>query len=498
MLPDDLKNLASSAVATNLFANNVLQILTAGDYWDLVNDYKPLTHTWSLGIEEQFYLTYPFVLLLLGRRRRLLMAALLILAGVSLGFHVWGQAPPDRRFYSFPYRFYELAIGGCVAAALDKRVIAHRWTPVAIVLLLVLFASSAKMLPRAALVPLTVACTALVVASANERNRWSALLEHRYLVGIGLISFSLYMWHHLILAFARYAVFPALHLTHLLLILGLTVVLSLASYRWVERPFRDRQRVSTPRLLAVVAAAFVVANGLGLSLYFRGGVTREVPEFDITTAAASPTTNGGWRRSAAWRPYNERIFRYDTGFAGDGRVKVLVAGKSFARDWANVLLESPYADQIDLSFSPKLANLPEVQARVRAADVVFVENQSREEIERLDIDVARLWILGPKYFGKNNGIFYNYRGADYHGQRAPLPPEYRERAALLRRQWGSRYLDYFAKVVDARETVPIFTPSKKFISPDGQHLTERGAQYFAELFAADLAPILTRPSLAAQ
>lgn len=498
MLPDDLKNLASSVVATNLFANNVLQVITAGDYWDLVNEYKPLTHTWSLGVEEQFYLTYPFLLLLLARRRRMLIAALLVLAVVSMAFQLWGTAPPEHRFYSFQYRFNELAIGGGVAAALNKRVIAHRWSPLAIVLLLVLFASSAKMLPRATLVPLTVACTAIVIASANERNRWSALLEHRYLAGIGLISFSLYMWHHLILAFARYAVFPELHLPQLLLVLALTIGLSLASYRWVERPFRDRQRIRTPRLLAAVAAAFVVANGLGAYLYARGGITGDVPELDITAADASLSADNGWRRSASWRPYSERIFRYDADFTDDGRIKVLVAGKSFARDWANVLLESPYASQIDLSFSPKRANHPEVAARLRAADVVFVENLSRGEVQQLGIDAQTLWVVGPKYFGKNNGIFYNHRGGDYYAQRTLLPPEYRARTELLREQWGGRYLDYFAKVVDARETVPVFTPSKKFISPDGQHLTERGAQYFAELFTADLAPILAPAARAAQ
>lgn len=499
MLPDDLKNLAASAVATNLFANNVLQIVTAGDYWDLVNEYKPLMHTWSLGVEEQYYLTYPFLLLLLGRHRRLLIAALLILAGMSVALHIWGPAPPDQRFYSFPYRFYELAIGGCVAATLDKRVVDHPWSPLAIGLLMLLLGSSARLLPRNLLVPLTVACTALVIASANERNRWSAVLENRYLVGIGLISFSLYMWHQVILAFARYFVFPELHLPQLLMVLALTTALSVLSYWLVERPFRDRGRMSTRRVLAAVAAAFVIANGLGLYWYVRGGVMSDVPEFDIAAASVSPRIDNAWRPSATtWRAYNERIHNFDADFKGDGRIKVMVAGKSYARDWANVLLESPYGSQIDLSFSPSLANRPEFHARLRAADVVFLENQSRSEIQGLGIEARELWIVGPKFFGASNGIFYNYRGDDYYGQRTPLRPEYLERNELLRRQWSGRYLDYFAKVIDERGTVPVFTPSKKFISPDGFHLTQRGAQYFAGLFAADLAPILNRPSLAAR
>lgn len=59
MLPDDLENLSQSVIATNFFGNNVLQYLTVGDYWDVWNDYKPLLHTWSLGVEEQFYVIFP-------------------------------------------------------------------------------------------------------------------------------------------------------------------------------------------------------------------------------------------------------------------------------------------------------------------------------------------------------------------------------------------------------------------------------------------------------
>ena len=67
MLPDDLENLAQSVVATNLFSNNILQAITTRNYWDIVNEYKPLMHTWSLGVEEQFYLFWPLILIFASR-----------------------------------------------------------------------------------------------------------------------------------------------------------------------------------------------------------------------------------------------------------------------------------------------------------------------------------------------------------------------------------------------------------------------------------------------
>jgi len=69
MLPDDLENLAQSVVASNFSANNILQILTTKNYWDVVNDFKPLMHTWSLGVEEQFYLVYPLLLWVSARSK---------------------------------------------------------------------------------------------------------------------------------------------------------------------------------------------------------------------------------------------------------------------------------------------------------------------------------------------------------------------------------------------------------------------------------------------
>ena len=68
MLPDDLENLAQSVASTNLFSNNILQAITTKNYWDVVNEYKPLMHTWSLGIEEQYYLFYPLLFLLVGKK----------------------------------------------------------------------------------------------------------------------------------------------------------------------------------------------------------------------------------------------------------------------------------------------------------------------------------------------------------------------------------------------------------------------------------------------
>ena len=85
MLPDDLENLAQSIVATNFFNNNTLQVLTTKNYWDVVNEFKPLMHTWSLAIEEQYYLLYPFLFILIGKfRLKLILPTITALTLISV------------------------------------------------------------------------------------------------------------------------------------------------------------------------------------------------------------------------------------------------------------------------------------------------------------------------------------------------------------------------------------------------------------------------------
>ena len=113
MLPDDLENLAQSVVATNFFGNNILQLVTTHDYWNIVNEYKPLMHTWSLGVEEQFYFIYPILFLILGNSKRIkYILPVLVLLSISSLFLFLFYSDADAKFYLIQYRFWELSLGG--------------------------------------------------------------------------------------------------------------------------------------------------------------------------------------------------------------------------------------------------------------------------------------------------------------------------------------------------------------------------------------------------
>ena len=110
MLPDDLENLAQSVVASNFSANNILMLITSSDYWATKNEYKPLMHTWSLGIEEQYYLIYPFLLLLVFKlRSNLVFHFLVLISLISIVLFIF-YGNPASRFYLLQYRFSALLL----------------------------------------------------------------------------------------------------------------------------------------------------------------------------------------------------------------------------------------------------------------------------------------------------------------------------------------------------------------------------------------------------
>lgn len=115
LLPDEYKNLGQSVVATTLYANNMLLGLTSG-YWDLASQFKPLLHTWSLDVEEQYYAVVPLLLMMAWRWRRWLGLGIVSLTAVSLAL-AQGMiyVSPSWAFYLLPTRFWELAAGAFCA-----------------------------------------------------------------------------------------------------------------------------------------------------------------------------------------------------------------------------------------------------------------------------------------------------------------------------------------------------------------------------------------------
>jgi peptidoglycan/LPS O-acetylase OafA/YrhL len=186
MLPDDLENLAQSVIATNFFSNNILQALTTRNYWDVVNEYNPLMHTWSLGVEEQYYLVYPFLIALVARyRASLLLPVISSLAALSITLCLLPYFEHFEKFYLTFFRFWELAAGGIAAMLLRGRLVRHRFPGLVILFLVALLCLDLSFIPDRVKLPAVVLLTTVVLITSNGGNRFTSfLIENRIMVAL--------------------------------------------------------------------------------------------------------------------------------------------------------------------------------------------------------------------------------------------------------------------------------------------------------------------------
>lgn len=275
----EMKDFAQSLVATTVFGSNILFYLESG-YFDTDSELKPLLHTWSLGVEEQFYLVFPVLLMVIWRfGRNWIAPIILLLAVISLSTSQWAvSATPTAGFYLLHTRFWELALGALAALILLRlgRGGTHLikegagWIGLALIAFAVFaFDESTPSPGLLALIP-TVG-TLLIILFAREGTFVNRLLSSKILVGVGLMSYSAYLWHNPIFALAkRFEPFGNETLLTISLI-SLTGFLSFLSWKYVEVPFRNRQLTPfpTPIFVSLIVAAALIS--FGLWGHFSGG-----------------------------------------------------------------------------------------------------------------------------------------------------------------------------------------------------------------------------------
>lgn len=281
LFPEDFARYAKSLLATAGFASNFEFWREAG-YFDVAAKQKPLLHLWSIAVEEQFYLLFPPILLLARRLNwaKGIVAAIFV---VSLGISIWGvRHAPTATFYLLPARAWELMLGALLALGAIPQ-IANRIVREAASgggLLLIAFAvfaytDATKFPGVAALAPCIG--TALVIWSGQDASVNRALSWQPF-VFIGLISYSLYLWHWPLYVFARDILFRDLTLAETWGLIALSFALAIGSLYFIERPFRRKDnRVVRPMLFGGALATMAVTAACAGVIVQTAGLPQRLP-----------------------------------------------------------------------------------------------------------------------------------------------------------------------------------------------------------------------------
>jgi peptidoglycan/LPS O-acetylase OafA/YrhL len=271
-LPHQFVETCESAVAA-LFSLSNFHFWRTSGYFSPAVEFMPLLHTWSLAVEEQFYLGLPLLLMALSARRR--DAGRWLAAGLAVAFAaavVVSYRWPSAAFYLLPARAWELGVGALLALgvvpAVRSRALAEALCALGLAAIAAgyLFVHAGMAFPGvAALLP--VLGTALAIHAAPRADATTALLRARPLVAIGLVSYSLYLWHWPVLAFTRMAIADhVLPAPHAALAVAASLGLAALSWRFVETPFRGR-RIGLPMLaggLGTAVAALLAGATVGI------------------------------------------------------------------------------------------------------------------------------------------------------------------------------------------------------------------------------------------
>ncbi len=524
LAPSDLKDFGQSLMAVSIFSSNIFFWQESG-YFNTASELKPLLHTWSLAVEEQYYIIFPVILMLFWRTGiRVLMIFLAV--GFLLSFAVadWGAYnKPDAAFYLLPTRGWELLVGVFVAFYLRykkylKSDLLNQLLSLIgfglIVFAIVAFDHSTPFPGRYALFP-TIG-TGLLILSAVPTTLVYKILAIRPIVAIGLISYSAYLWHQPILAFARQRYPWELSGPVLLGLCLLSLVLAYVSWRWIEYPFRNKEKFDRASIFKLSLIGLILFAAVGFWLDRTDGALKRysAKEQAVLSQFFDPAVYVEQRFESV--QLNE--------FDESSKKKVILIGDSFAEDLTNAIYESGAISNLSLSgyfidvecgslmiektvLAPhqgidctneaNFYNNETLLERLRTADEVWLASywyawnfpflsESLKNIKALNQNIK---VFGPKYFGEVRAKDFKQHGLEKWKQEVSLS----EKEVRIRTDFESRRATLMQKL--ARENVEfvdlqtalcagtIDCPNfdgENIISFDGGHLTRYGAKLLGD------------------
>lgn len=513
--PSDLIDFASSILASTFFVSNIFFWQEIG-YFDTHSKLKPFLHTWSLGVEFQFYITIPIVLFLcktIFGRRGFSYALWFLMLGSFVICATQTPIRPGASFYLLPTRYWEFMLGAIVAVHHDHLLknfqifLSQPILTISSLLLLVcgcVFLDGETAFPGvAALIP-TLSAGAIILATPT--GKLIKLFASRPLVYLGSISFPLYLWHVPLYVISFFYFGLAETSFNKIVLVVLCVSLSAATKHFVEDRFHRKEVMFlVSKKLIVVLCLFTCILFYQFAIISSGFLNR----FDEKTANKLSVFVGAKRFVVEF--FNKRS---DVEYYDNSKFNILILGDSFAQDMSNVLnvnlhkynnlnvvthyIPSSCGGQLYPSHPLEHNHdcyeyyKSEFLEKIRNSDQIWLAwRWDQKSIGHLTnsmnfLDESfynKLKVFGPKYFGEVNSITYFHevkKDADYLGVHH-LPKKLKEQDEELSRLFGDDYISLLEKNCGINNLCNNYDAEGIPLSYDGGHLTSAGARFFSGL-----------------
>jgi peptidoglycan/LPS O-acetylase OafA/YrhL len=405
LLPSSFVDFSKSILYSLGFSSNFYFYYSGQEYGAESGLLKPFLHTWSLSVEEQYYILFPIVLLITFKYFRKYLIHILILGFfISLGLAEWGSRNhPSFNFYILPTRGWELLAGSILAyfeinnGHRSKNKTLNLILPTIGLILIghsILFFNDEMFHPSFyTLSPIIGVC--LIIWFSNKDELFTKILSTKFFVGIGLISYSLYLWHYPVFAFSRVVNFTQGSLFYKLLLVIIILALSIFSYYFIERPARNKNN-KFKVVLSLILILISVLVTMNINFIQKDG---HKYRFYITK---------NYELDRGKYVLENRIFEINYNFDDyDDRKNVLIVGNSHAEDILEIFSKTNLIDRIYFNLtSPKqryddynyqIKYLYKFLTEKKMSNIDDYNNDNFSNHLKKQYDLADLIILSTRY-----------------------------------------------------------------------------------------------------
>lgn len=520
LMPHQFVEYAHSILSATFFGSNIFFYFTNTQYGAEDSLLQPFLHTWSLGVEEQFYILIPIVLILANKfAKNHLVTIITILILISLTYANWQSTENTQlNFFMLTSRLWELGIGSLLAFyelkyGNIKNELPNQTMPLlglAMIAYSIVFFNNQTPHPSFITLLPTLGTALIILYSANKTDLVGKVLSWKPIVGIGLISYSMYLWHYPIFAFVRLADSNVSNDEKYLLLL-LTISLSIFSYFLIEKPFRNKQYFNFKSFIIILLMIFIVIVMKNLYVINSDGISSRFDKFSFTKEY-------NWNYDELHKLRNS--VKINSEFKSKDLKNVLVIGNSHAKDLNNsiqlneklnsIISSSVYTTQIKElvnieNFTHFINNKSFIEADfillstqyidgdIEALDdlilliqknnkkiVLFGNNAEFKKNRGNQIALTDILLLeSNKSNFKNQNDFKKYMNSYHFNSLKQSVIEKNKKIQLIAKKHNILFIDKVALVCNSKhKTCDSLTNDFKKTYVDSNHWTIEGAEFF--------------------